>query len=64
MSSKCGNCDCADQTQCVKKGNQYGIDVVENDMSYDGMTMNEGPSCGSCKCGPSCACTSCTCCSH
>merc|ERR1712119_267433 len=32
--STCGNCDCVDKSQCVKKGNSYGIDIVETEKSY------------------------------
>ncbi|KMS97998.1 hypothetical protein BVRB_4g096800 [Beta vulgaris subsp. vulgaris] len=65
MSGGCGNCNCADQSQCVKKGNQYGFDIIENENNnFDGMVMEEGGNCDNCKCGSGCACTSCTCCSH
>nr|AAT44325.1 hypothetical protein [Oryza sativa Japonica Group] len=29
MSDKCGNCDCADKSQCVKKGTSYGVVIVD-----------------------------------
>uniref|UniRef100_A0A0E0LSW4 Fe2OG dioxygenase domain-containing protein n=1 Tax=Oryza punctata TaxID=4537 RepID=A0A0E0LSW4_ORYPU len=32
MSDKCGNCDCADKSQ--KKGNSYGVVIVEADKSH------------------------------
>ncbi|GAB4836731.1 cystathionine beta-lyase [Ancistrocladus abbreviatus] len=35
MSDKCGDCDCADKSQCVKKGNQYGIIIDEAQKFYD-----------------------------
>ncbi|CAO2194090.1 unnamed protein product, partial [Urochloa humidicola] len=25
MSDKCGSCDCADKSQCTKKGDSYGV---------------------------------------
>ncbi|KAF2314335.1 hypothetical protein GH714_025455 [Hevea brasiliensis] len=31
MSSTCGNCDCADKSQCVKKGSSYTADIVETE---------------------------------
>nr|XP_028956060.1 metallothionein-like protein 3A [Malus domestica] len=31
MSGKCDNCDCADSTQCVKKGNSYDLVIVETE---------------------------------
>ncbi|CAO2836106.1 unnamed protein product [Amaranthus hypochondriacus] len=65
MSGVCGNCDCADKSQCVKKGSQYGASLVENDiMCYDGMVMEEGGKCDGCKCGAGCSCANCSCCSH
>ncbi|KAF5199511.1 Metallothionein-like protein [Thalictrum thalictroides] len=64
MSNTCGNCDCADKTQCVKKGNSYGFDIVETEKSYydnvvSGFPMTEND--GKCNCGPNCKCTTCTC---
>ncbi|KNA11734.1 hypothetical protein SOVF_132380 [Spinacia oleracea] len=61
MSGHCGNCNCADNTQCVNKGNQIGMIETET-IYYDGMM--EGGNCGGCKCGAGCACTDCTCCTH
>ncbi|KJU81265.1 hypothetical protein N619_00020, partial [Ectopseudomonas oleovorans] len=64
MSSTCGNCDCADKSQCVKKGSSYGIDIVETGKSYVETIVMDAPAAehdGKCKCGPSCSCTSCTC---
>ncbi|XP_074358669.1 metallothionein-like protein type 3 [Apium graveolens] len=61
MSSSCGNCDCADKTQCVKKGNSFGIDIVETEKSsVETMVMNMSEN--DCKCGTSC--TNCTCGCH
>ncbi|KAI4388299.1 hypothetical protein MLD38_000642 [Melastoma candidum] len=34
MSDKCGNCDCADKSQCVKKGSSYVVDIVETEKSH------------------------------
>ncbi|XP_066159467.1 naringenin,2-oxoglutarate 3-dioxygenase isoform X3 [Oryza sativa Japonica Group] len=34
MSDKCGNCDCADKSQCVKKGTSYGVVIVEAEKSH------------------------------
>ncbi len=62
--SDCGNCDCADKTQCVKKGNSYGIDFVETGKSYTEVMVMDGEAAehdGKCKCGANCACTNCTC---
>nr|AGO67232.1 metallothionein [Silene vulgaris] len=61
MSGMCANCDCSDKNNCVK-GNQYGINLIEN-ADVDCQVMDAGE-CDSCKCGPSCACASCSCCSH
>ena len=46
MSDKCGNCDCADKSQCVKKGNAYGIDIVETGKSYIETVVMEAPGAG------------------
>ncbi|KAK9092553.1 hypothetical protein Syun_027464 [Stephania yunnanensis] len=61
--STCGNCDCADKTQCVKKGSGYAIDIVENEKSYHETAAFEVPAAehDGCKCGPSCSCVDCTC---
>ncbi|CAA2966633.1 metallothionein type 3 [Olea europaea subsp. europaea] len=68
MSDKCGNCDCSDKSQCVKKGSAYGIDIIETETSYIETVVMDAPAaaenCGKCKCGTSCTCTHCTCCSH
>nr|ABA43635.1 metallothionein-like protein [Metroxylon sagu] len=62
--STCGNCDCADKSQCVKKGNSYGIEIIETEKSYVDHVV-EAPAAakneGECKCGASCACADCTC---
>nr|CDM82090.1 unnamed protein product [Triticum aestivum] len=34
MADKCGNCDCADKTQCVKKGDSYGVVIVDTEKRY------------------------------
>ncbi|MBI1572285.1 hypothetical protein [Escherichia coli] len=63
MSDKCGNCDCADKSQCVKKGNSYGVVIVDTEKSrFEGhaeefITENDGK----CKCGTSCSCADCNC---
>ncbi|KAL5226575.1 hypothetical protein ABZP36_014840 [Zizania latifolia] len=62
MSDKCGSCDCADKTQCVKKGNSYGVVLVDNEKSH--LEVREeiaGAENGGCKCGTSCSCTDCNC---
>ncbi|GMY31834.1 metallothionein-like protein type 3 [Fagus crenata] len=64
MSDKCGNCDCADKSQCVKKGSSYGLVIVETDKSYTNTVVMDAPAAehdGKCKCGASCSCTNCTC---
>ncbi|KAF3771771.1 Metallothionein-like protein type 3 [Nymphaea thermarum] len=65
--STCGNCDCADKSQCVKKGNSYGIDIVDTDKSYFDEVVEvpmAAESGGKCKCGASCKCVNCTCGTH
>ncbi|MEJ1609551.1 hypothetical protein, partial [Escherichia coli] len=60
MSDKCGNCDCADKSQCVKKGNSL---VIETE-SYIETFVVDAPAAendGKCKCGTACACVNCTC---
>ena len=60
MADKCGNCDCADKTQCVKKGDSYGIVMVDTEKSH--LEVQEtAENDGKCKCGTSCTCTNCTC---
>ncbi|KAL6626924.1 hypothetical protein ACP70R_030650 [Stipagrostis hirtigluma subsp. patula] len=69
MSDKCGNCDCADKTQCVKNGNSYGVvgesrsvrkqlATKRNFESHEEEFTAENDGC---KCGSSCSCTGCTC---
>nr|CAA07565.1 metallothionein-like protein [Ribes nigrum] len=62
--SSCGNCDCADKTNCPKKGNSYGFDIIETQKSYDDvvvMDVQAAENDGKCKCGPSCSCVGCSC---
>ncbi|KAF5728309.1 hypothetical protein HS088_TW21G00456 [Tripterygium wilfordii] len=64
MSSTCGNCDCADQSQCTKKGSSYALDIVETEKSrFDDIFMEVlvAENDGKCKCGTNCTCTNCTC---
>ncbi|KAJ6894293.1 metallothionein 3 [Populus alba x Populus x berolinensis] len=64
MSSTCDNCDCADKTQCVKKGSSYTAGIVETEKSYVSTGAMEVPATendGKCKCGANCTCTTCTC---
>ncbi|XP_039017186.1 metallothionein-like protein type 3 [Hibiscus syriacus] len=58
MSDKCGNCDCSDKSQCVKKGNTM---IIETEKSYIGTVATEVPAENDCKCGANCTCTNCTC---
>nr|AAD00709.1 metallothionein-like protein [Picea abies] len=53
MSSGCGNCDCADKSQCTKKGNSFGVETVETsyNMSFDYEMETVGAE-NDCKCGP------------
>nr|ABR16376.1 unknown [Picea sitchensis] len=62
MSSGCGNCDCADKSQCTKKGNSFGVETVETsyNMSFDYEMETVGAE-NNCKCGPGCKCNDCTC---
>ncbi|CAL4965872.1 unnamed protein product [Urochloa decumbens] len=65
MSDKCGNCDCADRSQCTKKGDSYS--VVMPDTGSQPLARPEveevvtGAEHDGCKCGTSCSCTNCTC---
>ncbi|KAL5715498.1 cystathionine beta-lyase [Ranunculus cassubicifolius] len=61
MSSTCGNCDCADKTNCVKKGN---VIIVETEKSYFDAVVEVSASENDCKCGASCKCTDCKCGGH
>ncbi|KAL4271899.1 hypothetical protein GQ457_13G003530 [Hibiscus cannabinus] len=62
MSNTCGNCDCADKSQCVKKGNTM---VIETEKSYISTVVTDDVIFGTlengCKCGANCSCTTCTC---
>ncbi|KAG6478207.1 hypothetical protein ZIOFF_061641 [Zingiber officinale] len=62
--STCGDCSCADKSQCVKKGTSYTVDIVETEKSYlngvvDGAASGEQNE--PCQCGPACACVDCQC---
>nr|AAF68995.1 metallothionein [Oryza coarctata]ABV58318.1 metallothionein type 3 [Oryza coarctata] len=62
MSDKCGNCDCADKSQCVKKGNSYGVVLVDTEKSHLEEIAAAGAENDGCKCGSSCSCgTDCKC---
>ncbi|KAI9403304.1 hypothetical protein POPTR_001G400100v4 [Populus trichocarpa] len=64
MSSTCDNCDCADKTQCVKKGSSYTAGIVETEKNYVSSVVMEVPAAendGKCNCGTGCTCTTCTC---
>ncbi len=64
MSGKCDNCDCADSTQCVKKGNSYDLVIVETEnRSMDTVVVDASAAehDGKCKCGTGCSCANCTC---
>ncbi|CAJ2645439.1 metallothionein-like protein [Trifolium pratense] len=58
MSSSCGNCDCADKSQC-EKGNNYGVTIVETESFVETVVMPAVEH--DCKCGSNCTCTNCTC---
>ncbi|KAB2032723.1 hypothetical protein ES319_D05G396100v1 [Gossypium barbadense] len=60
MSDKCGNCDCSDKSQCVKKGNSLVIETEKSTVVVEAVAENDGK----CKCGDSCSCTDCTCGTH
>ncbi|TVU22754.1 hypothetical protein EJB05_32472 [Eragrostis curvula] len=60
MSDKCGNCDCADKSQCAK-GNSYGVVIVDSESHFERReevtAENDGCPCGSnCACGSNCNC--------
>ncbi|KAM0997810.1 hypothetical protein ACFX13_007750 [Malus domestica] len=64
MSGKCGNCDCADSSQCVKKGNGYDLVIVETENRSMDTVVVDAPAAendGKCKCGTTCPCVNCTC---
>ncbi|CAL0328886.1 unnamed protein product [Lupinus luteus] len=63
MSSTCGNCDCANKSQCGN-GNKYGVVITETEKSCVETVVMDVPAAehdGNCKCGSSCACVACTC---
>ncbi|GAU51602.1 hypothetical protein TSUD_372940 [Trifolium subterraneum] len=60
MSSSCGNCDCADKSQCGK-GNNYGVTIVETKSFVETAVMDAPAVEHDCKCGSNCTCTNCTC---
>ncbi|PIA55397.1 hypothetical protein AQUCO_00800273v1 [Aquilegia coerulea] len=51
---------------CSKKGNSYGVQIVDTEKSYYDVVAEvpAGENDGKCKCGPSCSCVNCTCGSH
>ncbi|KAL5989873.1 cystathionine beta-lyase [Asimina triloba] len=64
--STCGDCDCADKSQCKKQGSSYTVDIVETDKSFGRNVVEVAPAAfaendGKCKCGAGCACVDCTC---
>uniref|UniRef100_Q9STC3 Metallothionein n=1 Tax=Elaeis guineensis var. tenera TaxID=51953 RepID=Q9STC3_ELAGV len=60
--STCGDCDCADKSQCVKKGNGYGMVIIETEKSYFEEVVEVAAAAEpDCKCGSNCACAGCTC---
>ncbi|KAI3708399.1 hypothetical protein L2E82_37568 [Cichorium intybus] len=63
--SSCTNCDCFDKSNCDKKGNGYGITIVETQKSVEETIVMEVPTAenygSNCKCGTNCTCTDCTC---
>ncbi|KAH0467599.1 hypothetical protein IEQ34_002632 [Dendrobium chrysotoxum] len=62
--STCGNCDCANKNQCVKKGNSYGIITVDTEKSYVEEAFEisaTGENDGNCNCATSCTCSGCNC---
>nr|MCH1922027.1 hypothetical protein [Shewanella ferrihydritica] len=63
MSDKCGNCDCADKSQCVKKGTSYGVVIVDAEKSHFEMAEEVGyeENDGKCKCTTGCSCAGCNC---
>nr|AAX39389.1 metallothionein-like protein [Oryza officinalis] len=62
MSDKCGNCDCADKSQCVKKGTSYGVVIVDAEKSHFEMAEEVSyENDGKCKCTTGCSCAGCNC---
>ncbi|CAL9085926.1 unnamed protein product [Musa acuminata var. zebrina] len=54
--STCGNCHCADKSQCA---NSYVSEIVGAEKSYFDNVINAPAAAendGMCKCGPACAC--------
>ncbi|RCV25133.1 hypothetical protein SETIT_5G142100v2 [Setaria italica] len=64
MSDKCGNCDCADRSQCTK-GNSYGVVIADTESRFERREEEVVADAGEhdgCKCGANCACGSnCSC---
>uniref|UniRef100_A0A0D9WDR4 Metallothionein n=1 Tax=Leersia perrieri TaxID=77586 RepID=A0A0D9WDR4_9ORYZ len=61
MSDKCSNCDCNDSSQCTKKGNSYGVVIVDAEKSHFEMAEVAYENDGKCKCTTGCTCAGCTC---
>nr|AZZ09232.1 metallothionein MT3 [Ipomoea aquatica] len=64
MSDKCGNCDCADSSQCTRRGNKMDdVIFVAAEKSYTESIVMDVASAENdgCKCGANCSCTDCTC---
>ncbi|WP_436645191.1 hypothetical protein, partial [Latilactobacillus sakei] len=64
IMSDCGNCDCSDKSQCVKKGSSYTLVIETEKISYMDAVAVDAPEAehdGKCKCGSSCACVNCAC---
>ncbi|KAM0947572.1 hypothetical protein DsansV1_C07g0068861 [Dioscorea sansibarensis] len=60
--SSCGNCDCVDKNQCVKKGNTYGMVIVEEKEVVEVVEMaTAAENDGKCKCAANCTCAGCNC---
>ncbi|KAH7666585.1 hypothetical protein IHE45_12G005500 [Dioscorea alata] len=59
--SSCGNCDCADKNQCVKKGNSYGMVIVEEKEVVEVVEMATAAENDGCKCAANCTCAGCNC---
>nr|AAB65698.1 metallothionein-like protein [Oryza sativa Indica Group] len=63
MSDKCGNCDCADKSQCVKKGTSYGVVLVDAEKTTSKWLRRSATkkTTGGCKCTTGCSCAGCNC---
>ncbi|XP_020245354.1 metallothionein-like protein 3B [Asparagus officinalis] len=59
--SSCGNCDCADKSHCVKKGNNYGVVIVETEKRTFEEVIEVAENDGKCMCTTNCTCTGCGC---